>query len=380
MSFVKLPVLRHGLMTRDPDILSDGVVSERIEKVRGLMLSKNVDSLLVYSDPTCNGPVCYLTNYPCFGLGRRATAVLGLTEGPFLFTAEPGRNLPRVRIMTTCDLEKTRQFLPLGCERARKLAGNGRIGLVGIANMPFGLVKDTAGLPEGKTVDLSGDYSLLMASKDDGGLCATRRALALAEKGISLIVEQAASGKDLWQVAAYADHHLRLAGCEDTNILLAGAAGGRMRPAYPAPVRLFPGDTVIAYIAVQYARNWGVAGDTLKIGHADDKLNGRLSLIEEMQKKAASEIKAGMTLGEAKAVILETGRQRGLTFAEDVPLAAGVGFNLSEYPVNDADRLQKNMVMQVALAADFEDGCTAMRVGMLQVEDSESIWLTGAGS
>ncbi len=377
MSFVRLPVLRHGLLLRDQELLPDRIIAERTGKIRAMMAAKKVESLLVYSDPTCNGRVCYLTNYPCFGLGRRATAVVGTSEGPFLFTAEPSRNLPRVRIMTTCDLEKTRQFLPMGCERARKLAGSGRIGLVGTSNLPSGLIKDTAALQGAETVDLTEDYYRLMASKDEGALGATRRALALAEEGIGLIAREIASGKDLWETAALVDHHLRLAGCEDMNILLACAAGGRLRPAYPAPVTPGPGDGVIAYMAVQYARHWGVAGTTLKIGPAGDKLAGKLSLIRAAQEKAAAGIKAGTSLGGAKAVLRDAGRQSGLAFAEDVPLAAGVGFDLSEYPVNDADRLEKNMVLQVALAADAEGDCTAMRVGMLQVGESGSAWLAG---
>src|SRR4030042_5912884 len=112
MNFAKLPVLRHGLMLRHEDILPDTAVTERIETVRKLMRREGLESLIVFSDAVSSGPVCYLTHYPCYGLGRRAVAVLGLREGPFLYTAEPSRNLPRVRRFTSCYLEKTRRFLP----------------------------------------------------------------------------------------------------------------------------------------------------------------------------------------------------------------------------------------------------------------------------
>lgn len=378
MSFVKLPVLRHGLMARDAELLSDGDVAERIKKARILMSAKKLDSLLVYSDPTRNGPVTYLTNYPCFGLGRRATVALGMTEGPFLFTAEPSRNLPKVRLLTTCDLEKTRQFLAMGCDRARKLSGNGRIGLVGMANLPSGLVKDSAGLNGLETEDLSPDFSVLIAAKDESALQAQGRSISLAEEGLRLVSEQAATGKDLWEIAAYVDYRLRLAGCEDTNILLNSAAGGWMRPSYPSrrhPPQ--PGDKLIAYIAVQCARQWGLIGRTLTIGPADVGLERKLALIVKVQEKAAAAVKVGMTMGQIKAAIVEIGRQADLDFVEDIDIANGIGFDLHEYPIEAEDCVAKNMVLQIALAVDFDERFTGMLIDMLKIEDGRSVWLTG---
>lgn len=377
MSFVKLPVLRHGLIARDPALLTDADVSARIDRTRRLMAEKQVDSLLVYGDPTSNGPVSYLTNYPLFGLGRRATVALGMTEGPFLFTAEPSRNLPKVRLLTTCDLEKTRQFLPMGCERARKLAGNGRIGLVGMANLPAGLVKDAAGLNDLATEDLSPDFSLLLAAKDESALTAQRRALSMAEEGLRLLAVQAVTGKDLWELAAYVDYRLRLGGCEDTNILLGSSPGSWMRPGYPAHVRPQPGDKLIAVVAVQCARQWSIMGRTLSVGPTDAVLDGKLKLIVGVQKKAAASIKAGMTLSAIEATLLAIGREAGLTLAVDMPLATGIGFDLHEYPQQGEDQVTKNTVLQVALTVDFEAGLTGMLIDMLHIQDNDSAWLTG---
>ncbi len=377
MSFAKLPVLRHGLMTRDRELLADSDVAGRIAKTRQLMLEKDVNVLLVYSDPTNNGPVCYLTNYPCFGMGRRATAVLGREDGPFLFTAEPSRNLPRVRLFTTCDLEKTRQFMSAAVERAKKLAGKGRIGLVGLTNMPAGVVKDAKGLDETETADLSPDFARLMAAQDASARGAQQRSQELAEQGLKLITELAATGKDLWEIAATVDHRLRLAGCEDTNILLNCSAGGPLRPAYPDQKRPLPGDMVVAYLAVQCARLWGVIGDTLAVGTDDSRLRDGGARLGRAQNKIAAVLKAGMTLGEAEAAILTSGREAGLALAQDVPLVTGTGFDLHEYPLAAEDLLDKDAVLQVALTVDFPEGYTGMVVDLLQVREKDSRWLTG---
>ncbi len=377
MSFVRLPILRHGLMVRHPEILPDTVVAERVDRVRQWMVNQNVEALLIYGDPLRGGPVCYVTNYPCFGLGRRAMVVLGLTEGPFLFTAEPSRNLPRVRLFTTCDLEKTRQFLSAACDRALKLSEGRPIGLVGMANLPVGLVKDAKQLISVSSKDLSREFSLLLAIKDETSQKATRRACELAQTGMRFLSEQAVAGKDLWNLAAYVDYRLRLLGCEDTNILLGSSSSGLVRPGYPDRTRLFPGSTLVAYIAVQYARHWGIVGKTLSIEPNHDKLHKKLAELGRVQKIIAPEIRAGMNLGKIESTISSIAGQAGFTLTKDLSIATGVGFDLHEYPISAEDRAEKNMVLQVVLAVDFKEGFTGMLVGMLQITNNGGVWLTG---
>ncbi|MFB3885846.1 MAG: M24 family metallopeptidase [Thermodesulfobacteriota bacterium] len=381
MSFVKLPVLRHGLMIRHEEIFLDAVMAERIKRIRKLMEDQGVGGLIAYSNAIQNGPVCYLTNYPCFGLGRRGAVALGLEEGPFLFTAEPARNLPRVRLFTTCDLEKGRQFLSAACDRVKNLSKNSPVGLVGFENLPLALAKDSEKELEGlKKKDLSRDFSAVLAAKDEGSLKATKRARELAEEGIRLLKDQVASGKDLWQLAAQVDYRLRLLGCEDTNILLGCADKGRVRPGYPARIKPRSGDTVVAYAAVQYARHWGVAGYTFSVGSANKDLDASLARLGEVQKSLAPKVKTGMTLGEIEVVIAEAGRQAGLMFAPDLPLGTGVGFDLSEYPSSAEDEVRTGMVLQVVLASDVDQSFTAMIVDMLQVTHKGGVWLGRSGN
>ena len=377
MSFAKLPILRHGLMVRDEEILPDSAVNARIEKVRTLMQANNVEAVLVYGDPTKGGPACYLTNYPCFGLGRRATVVLGRKEGPFLFTAEPSRNLPRVRRFTTCDIEKTRQFLSAACDRAKKLSEGKPMGSVNFANLPHGVVKDTQGLSGSELRDMTEEVVSLVAAKDESSLRAMKQAVALAAKGLSSLKGLATPGKDLWQLAADVDHQLRLLGCEDTNILLGCSAGGPVRPGYPSRIRLSAGDSLVAYVGAQYARQWGVVGSTFSIGSNRGNLDAMLSTLSEIQKKALFRVKAGMTLGDVEAALFDIGREAGVSLSRDLPVVAGVGFDLSEYPVNAENRVERDMVLQAALCVDVGREFSAMLVNLLQVTGEGGVWLTG---
>jgi len=377
MSFIKLPVLSNGLTMRHEDILPDAALEKRMESVRELMQRKNVKALVIYGNGAVCGPVCYLTNYPAYRIGRRTVAVLGLTAGPFLYTADPSRNVPAVRRFTSCDLEGSKKFFSKACQRARELAGNGTIGLVDgkllTMELAESLEKELAGL---KITGISKSFKALIAVKDESSIRATMKALNLAEEGAEILRRQVSSGKDLWQLAAYLDYRLRLLGCENTNILLGYSTGGHIRPGYPDRTLPQPGNIIVAYVAVQYARHWGVLGLTLPIGPADNNFQDNYRRLDTVRKLIGSAIQPGLSLGETEKAILTIGHQNGLVLAPDMPLVNGVGFDLAEYPVSTADWLEPGMVLQVVLCADFTDGATGLSVDMLKINDSGSVVLS----
>jgi len=83
-------------------------------------------------------------------------------------------------------------------------------------------------------------------------------------------------------------------------------------------------------------------------------------------------------LGETETAILAIGRQNCLALAPDMPLANGVGFDLAEYPVSNADQLEAGMILQVVLCADFDDGATGLVVDMLKITDNSGVLLSKA--
>ena len=153
-----------------------------------------------------------------------------------------------------------------------------------------------------------------------------------------------------------------------------------MRPGYPPRIQPQPGNVVVAYVAVQYARHWGAVGRTLSVGTANDDLNERLLTLGEVQDRFSSEIRSGMTLGEVEANILAIGAEKGVVLVQDWPLATGVGFDLLEFPARSEDRLQTNGVLQVVLAVDCDEAFTVMLVDMLQVKGNGGVWLSRGSS
>jgi hypothetical protein len=83
-----------------------------------------------------------------------------------------------------------------------------------------------------------------------------------------------------------------------------------------------------------------------------------------------------MTLGQVEAAIAACGRQAGLTFAGDMALASGIGFDLHEYPLQAEDRVPGNAVLQVAMTVDSEAPFTGMLIDLLRVQDNGSVWIT----
>ena len=80
-------------------------------------------------------------------------------------------------------------------------------------------------------------------------------------------------------------------------------------------------------------------------------------------------------LKQVETDILEAGYQKGLNLAQDIPIASGVGFDLSEYPLEDEDRVGENTVLQISLALDSEQGFTAMLTDMLRIFENGGTWL-----
>ena len=87
-----------------------------------------------------------------------------------------------------------------------------------------------------------------------------------------------------------------------------------------------------------------------------------------------------MSLGQVEAIIVEAGRQDGLSYPADLPLATGVGFDLLEYPVSAEDEVKTDMVLQVVLAVDIDESFTAMIVDMLRVTTTGGFWLGRSGN
>ena len=389
MSYTKLPVLRHGLMVRHPHLIPDETIAVRNSVVRTMMKSNNVQALVIFSDAIHNAPGCYLTNYPCYGLGRESVTVLGLNEGPFLFTTEPLRNLPKVDRFTTCPVEKVNpasKFIADGCAKAKELAGeDGVIGLVGTTAMPFRRSSAVKQSLEGRSVvDVSAEFEESISSKDSASLDCIMAALKRARTGFDTLKEKVQTGDDVArdssQLAAYVDYVLRREGCEDTNILINIASGRSLRVGqrigYPDGSEFHVGDTVMAFVGAQYARHWGVVADVFKLGTMTDKEAEALSILESLKTALASKVKAGMTIAEVNAAANSLAKKSGITLVSDVPVVEGIGFDMDEYPSKETDKVKENAVLLVSLYSEFGEGVgTMMTSGMLLCGAKGGRWL-----
>jgi hypothetical protein len=137
------------------------------------------------------------------------------------------------------------------------------------------------------------------------------------------------------------------------------------------------GEGYVAYVAVQYARFWGVAGASGRVGSPADRPAEGSALLRGVREAASSGIRAGMTLDEAQEALGAGAGRCGLDLAPDVPPPAGVGFDLREYPTAGHHRVGEGMVLQVTLAADDREGRTVLDAGMLLVDRDRSRWLAG---
>lgn len=369
MSFAKMPVLRRGLMVMHEDIYTEAVRADRIERIRGLFVKKGLQGIIMVSIPAACGAVCYCTNYPCYGAGRQTAFVLGETGEPLLYTSDPGRNVPKVRRFTFYDIQKGRQFVKGAIAGAKKIAPNGRFGLVGCSYMPVGAQEEIeAELGAENLIDLEDEYFAMIADADEAALTATRKAVSLADKGIAMLESAARSGKDLWQVAADADRSMRYEGCEGTNVLF-GSGEGVVRPGLPLNTVPEADDTIVAYFGVQYARYWGAVGRSFG-------KNADLDTILAIKKSLAATKVAGMTVGELRGKLDEFAAENGVPLAKDITGVMGIGLDPCTYPSKDGHVIDAGMVLQVVLAVD--GGSTTFASDMVLVGDAGCEFLTAA--
>lgn len=368
MNFVRLPVLRHGVMQRYEELLPDEVFDERLDAVRGLMREYGVGALLIYADSVANGPVCWLTAYPCYGYNKKAVAVLGLDEPPVIYNSEPLRNVPIVRPFTRFDLIRERRYFPEAVKKAAELAAGRPIGLVGTKRIgASGWKTITEGIAPAAGVDMSDAYGSLMSAADFAALNVMKQSAFKAKKALEAMTEAVRKGESLWKLAADADYSMRMDGCEDANVMT-DCGEGALYPSYPVDKAIGGSDTVLLYTAAQFARYWGVAGRSVS---ADG--SGSMQELTGLKQDICGISFEGMTLKEAEEALVTLAAHKQIALNRSVSILCGIGMDLQAYPCSKEDVIRKGAVLQVTLLTG--EPSVGMLVDALCIGDAGNFWL-----
>jgi hypothetical protein len=248
--------MKRGLVEWDPAELPREALAARVARYQALLAERGLDAAVFYTSVAQPVAVRYLTHFlPYWNEG---VLVLPRAGEPALFVALSNRVVPWIKGSST--LRDVRAARSLAGDTARYLQERGaaRIGLVDRGSFPYRLVEELrAQLPAGAWVDLPPLGATLPLGQDPDERRLRRRAGALAAQALAEVGATVAGLTD-HQLAGRLDRALRLAGAEDTLVLVGPA--GRW-PGLPCGVLL--GEQVHVVLQVEYKGHWVQLGRTL---------------------------------------------------------------------------------------------------------------------
>jgi hypothetical protein len=211
--------MRRGLISWSKEELPPRVLEDRVQRVQATMHSESLDLVLIYTtfaQPAASHWVCNFTPY------WSEAMVAVLPQGaPLLLAALTPRVHPWIRSVSHLgDVLNTPRLGEGVLAFVREhVAPGGRVGVVGLAEMPFSVMRPIAlaGVAE-SLVDASAIFAALRQPADEYELTLASRALRIAADAMDAIPASAAG---VSQVAASIERCARLAGAEEVLLRIA---------------------------------------------------------------------------------------------------------------------------------------------------------------
>jgi hypothetical protein len=248
--------MKRGLVEWDPSELSRETLAGRVARCQATLAEQGLDAAVFYTSVAQPGLVRYLTHFlPYWNEG---VVVLPRQGAPTLFVALSNRVFPWIKGSST--LEDVRASRNLGADAARLLGERGatRVGLADRGSIPARVIEALqAGLTGGQVVDAAEVAASVRLGADADELRLRGRAAAIAAAALAEMGD-AVEGRTDSAIAGQLDRAMRLAGAEDTLVLVGPA--GRW-PGLPSGQRL--GARAHVVVQVEYKGHWVLAGRTL---------------------------------------------------------------------------------------------------------------------
>jgi len=262
--------VKRGLVEWDRRELSPEALEARLSQLRSLLAERDLDAAVCYTSVAQPVLVRYLTQFlPYWNEG---VLVVPRDGEPLLLVALTNRVVPWIK--GSSNLTEVRASRDLGGDAARWLAGRAarRVAVADRRSFPYrALAALESELGPGAVVELPELASSLRlaADADERRLRAQARRLALRAMDD---LGEGVAGRSDHQIAGQADRTLRLAGAEDTLILV-GPAG--TWPGLPCGAPL--GERAHVVVQVEYKGHWVQLGRTLGAKDAATGWQARLA-------------------------------------------------------------------------------------------------------
>jgi Xaa-Pro aminopeptidase len=328
------PVLKHGGLFSDWDLLPRTMFEDRYARVQAAVAAAGDDAWLIYGDAQRYGDVAYVSHFV-----PRLRSVLVLvpkTGKPDLLCSIGSRDIPASKILTW--FEEMRPYTRLPGEAVKLVNDRGltgaRIGLVGTrVSLPIAEWDAIAAeLPNVVWTERDEAYATLRRTKDG----AEDEALRRTADAISAALREAETalrpGRTVREATADIDRTLRFAAAEDIRILVASGAGAGVALRPPDERLLNAGDTVLLHIQVEVQRYWAQASRTFTLGTPSE---AQRTLTERARNALAAmqaTVRGGARAAEVAAAAKGALGDELFAVAQTYGLGSGIGLDAHEPP------------------------------------------------
>ncbi|HSD03022.1 MAG TPA: Xaa-Pro peptidase family protein [Gaiellales bacterium] len=318
----------------------------RIARVRDRMADAGCDTLVCYGAHVdyAPGDLRYLADWFC--IEEEQAILLVPADGPVVLVTDAAADLDRAREQAVCD--EVALASDLGAAVADRLRGRPAVGLTGAQVVPAVLMDALcAAVP---VSDASALTTELRMVKSPAELALLAEAARISDLGMAAGLDAVGEGAREIEVAAAAEHAIRLAGAELSFTTVAGAgprtALGTFLPG-DRPMRA--GEAVVLDCG---ARVHGYHGDmcrTVAVGDPPPELEPALDAVAAAVEAAIDAARPGVTVGDLREAARGAVAEAGLAEAwwgEFMPHGAGTGQH--EPPYGDRDpacELREGMVL-----------------------------------
>jgi Xaa-Pro aminopeptidase len=329
------PVLKHGGLFSDWDLLPRPMFEERYARIQAAVSASGDDGWLIYGDAQRYGDIAYVSH---FVPRLRSVLVLVPKSGkPDLLASIGSRDIPASKILTW--FEEMRPYTRLPGEAVKLVNDRGlaaaRIGLVGTRpSLPVAewdaIAKE---LPNVRWIERDAEYAALRATKDPAEDAALRRTADAVAAGMREAEKALQPGRTVREATAQIDRVLRFHAAEDIRILIAcgSGAGAALRP--PDERRLNAGDTVLLHIQLEVQRYWSQASRTFVLGAVTDAQRALTARAEAALAAMQAAVHGGARAADVAAAAQIALGAEPFAVAATYGLGAGIGLDAHEPPL-----------------------------------------------
>lgn len=339
---------------------------KRIDKVKEILESKNLDAALIYYDELNIANGWYLTGWcPQFESGavlvpRKGTPLLlgGPESEPFAKMSsaiKETRNFPVFMVpdeeypnAVIIDFKKLNDEMMAGGTKIK------RLGFVGTATIPHLVYEQLkAGFTDTEFVDITGEYEALRVIKSPWEIENIKKAFEMADQAYDAMKAKIAPDVYEYEVAAVGEAICRSMGASSFAYTTIVGSGERANAVVPTAInkKMSAGETVMIGIAPRFMGYTGTFGDNLPVsGTFTSAQRDCMNYLRETMRLTKSVLQPGVTGREIDVPGRKYFVDKGLIRYLVCPFAHTIGLMEAEAPFfgpNSADVLKPGMTVMV---------------------------------